>query len=699
MQKMLGFLSERVFLLLLLATDVVRGQVDNDVCTLNLEEQCNQCDFVCPSNEPAAASQKQYNCSLPGLEDFAPGGQYEGVQANYLSFATDASTPFFPDRAREFEACTGGKIDFSDAQNVFQDPVEDLGTNSDRGNEVYDGYFMSYSHFPEVSALKLAEPLNDRIRRDNSRLKWADVLPKVKAMGEYRHADGEKALEFLLYDGDFFVPVIRLDLLEKHNLPLPNSWEEVAEYVKFFNGTDLNDDGIADDFGFCHFPRLGAGYWDWWWSEALYATWASADQTQGTSEGFFFDQNTMEPRINEGFRYAADIWFELWKRGATSEASYFLEGRCAIGFAPPGSWKRLFLTPNGVHRADENGTVLWQPTFENGEYAEPYRFRPFGSLKVVDRSTGKLTECTPKLCPKAEPIPARGHLSDNDRASKVLPPSPLEGKLINRAPFYWSGGLGTLIRKSAPKERKDLLWDFFVYTNSPKTSVYDVANYGSWLDSWRVSQLVPGDNFREAGWSEDSYQEHAAVMQWALSKEVNGAFNLRLPSTARYTRDVVGSHMLEYISGEIQIEELLVKVEQGWKEITDEVGKLGQLAVYRSSLGLEQLTEVEMCRLHRELMDEMDPSVCRKYDDSSEDTILLAVLIPVGVVFVAMLIFVYLERKRRRDLDLVWKINPEELVFDDPPRILGKGSFGFVLKAEYRCVCCLFSVGHRFVRM
>jgi hypothetical protein len=166
----------------------------------------------------------------------------------------------------------------------------------------------------------------------------------------------------------------------------------------------------------------------------------------------------MDPRIGEGFAYAANIWKELWNSGASnSESNIFLDGRCAIGFAPPGSWKRLFLTPDGVHRSDENGTVLWKPTMANGDYAEPYRFKPFGSLKGVDRSTGKLTDCTKEICPKAEIVTARGHFNGNDRAS-VLPESPLKGKLINRAPFYWSGGLGTMIRKSAPKLRKDLLW-------------------------------------------------------------------------------------------------------------------------------------------------------------------------------------------------------------------------------------------------
>jgi hypothetical protein len=79
---------------------------------------------------------------------------------------------------------------------------------------------MSYSHFPEVSELGLAEHLNDRIRNDNERLKWEDVMPKVQGMSQYRK-DGVSNIDFLMYDGDFFVPIIRLDLLEEFDIPMP----------------------------------------------------------------------------------------------------------------------------------------------------------------------------------------------------------------------------------------------------------------------------------------------------------------------------------------------------------------------------------------------------------------------------------------------------------------------------------------------
>ncbi|KAJ1472352.1 hypothetical protein T484DRAFT_1840689 [Baffinella frigidus] len=34
--------------------------------------------------------------------------------------------------------------------------------------------------------------------------------------------------------------------------------------------------------------------------------------------------------------------------------------------------------------------------------------------------------------------------------------------------------------------------------------------------------------------------------------------------------------------------------------------------------------------------------------------------------------------------DAMWRVAPSELMFPDPMDILGRGSFGFVLRAEYR---------------
>jgi serine/threonine protein kinase len=65
----------------------------------------------------------------------------------------------------------------------------------------------------------------------------------------------------------------------------------------------------------------------------------------------------------------------------------------------------------------------------------------------------------------------------------------------------------------------------------------------------------------------------------------------------------------------------------------------------------------------------------------------LAVLIPSILVAVFIIIFVGVIvywRRKREQVDNFWKIDPDELHFDRPPRIIGRGSFGLVVRGEYR---------------
>jgi hypothetical protein len=222
-----------------------------------------------------------------------------------------------------------------------------------------------------------------------------------------------------------------------------------------------------------------------------------------------------------------------------------------------------------------------------------------------------------------------------------------------------------------------------VYTNSPETSVFDVAGYRSWLDTWRYSQLSPGQNFLDAGWSLEAYQEDTNVVLWALSNHVNGALNLRIPGLVKYTRDVFGVQMNRFIEGSIDLDDLVRQVRQEWKLINDRLGKLRQLEVYRAALGLDSHSEVELCRLHRDLMDERDPSVCRKYDPHSTRVLLVSTLVSCLMLLLGLLVLCVVERKRRH-LGGVWKIKLEDLNFGENPEILGRGTFGLVVLAEYR---------------
>ncbi|CAJ1951408.1 unnamed protein product [Cylindrotheca closterium] len=62
----------------------------------------------------------------------------------------------------------------------------------------------------------------------------------------------------------------------------------------------------------------------------------------------------------------------------------------------------------------------------------------------------------------------------------------------------------------------------------------------------------------------------------------------------------------------------------------------------------------------------------------------IRIMVPVGLGLLAVvLVYLFFERKRKQS-DTLWYIKSEELYFDDPPEIIGRGGFGLILKAEYR---------------
>jgi len=70
-------------------------------------------------------------------------------------------------------------------------------------------------------------------------------------------------------------------------------------------------------------------------------------------------------------------------------------------------------------------------------------------------------------------------------------------------------------------------------------------------------------------------------------------------------------------------------------------------------------------------------------DDDNTTTILIGVLVPAAVICLAIAAYMYVEHKKRL-AESVWQIKSEELKFDDPAEIIGQGTFGLVLLAEYR---------------
>jgi len=58
-------------------------------------------------------------------------------------------------------------------------------------------------------------------------------------------------------------------------------------------------------------------------------------------------------------------------------------------------------------------------------------------------------------------------------------------------------------------------------------------------------------------------------------------------------------------------------------------------------------------------------------------------LIALFIITGFLVVYTYIER-RKKEADSVWEVKKSELIYDDPPEILGRGTFGLVVCAEYR---------------
>ena len=63
-------------------------------------------------------------------------------------------------------------------------------------------------------------------------------------------------------------------------------------------------------------------------------------------------------------------------------------------------------------------------------------------------------------------------------------------------------------------------------------------------------------------------------------------------------------------------------------------------------------------------------------------TFLPIIMVPTVIILI-IAGFVYIEFKRKKH-DSIWRVIPSELQFDDPPVVIGRGTFGLVLLSTYR---------------
>ncbi|HEY1383957.1 MAG TPA: extracellular solute-binding protein [Dongiaceae bacterium] len=469
----------------------------------------------------------------------ATAGQFDGVTINIMTFTGPQIAEPMQRRAPDFEKLTGAKVNIITVP--FSDLYQKLLTDWAGGTNSIDAGVFAPQWMVDYVTPGLLEDITDKLANDKQAAE-DDVAPFFR---EFSQKFNGKAYMITL-DGDFQMVYYRTDVAEKLGKKPPRTLDDYLDFAKAANGQDWNGDG-KPDYGSCISKKRNAqAYW------AIISIAGGLIQTQGTSQGVFFDTKDMKPLVNnEAFATALKFYKDSTAYAPPDEINLdvgdtrklFTSGQCALTL-DWGDIGTLAIDPKESTVQDKVGAVVLP-----------------GSTKVLDRATGKLVACDAKTCPYA-----------------------VDG--VNHAPFAafggWSGGINA---KADPKV-KEAAYAFFSYMTAPKQSNEDVTIGRTGFNPYRLSQFKDMALWKKAGMSEKAAKDYLGAIEASLNSP-NMILDLRIPQNQKYEQVILDTAVARFLAGELSAEDTMKSIEDGWNETTDEIGRDEQLAAYKSTLGAQ----------------------------------------------------------------------------------------------------------------
>jgi multiple sugar transport system substrate-binding protein len=467
----------------------------------------------------------------------AAAGEFDGVTVNILTQNGPAIAEPMQRRAPEFEKLTGAKVNVITVP--FSDIYQKLLTDWASGTNSIDAAVFAPQWMVDYAGAGYLEDLTDRIAADKN-LKEDDVAGFFRDFSQ--KYNGKTYM--MTFDGDFHMIYYRTDVLEKAGKKPPKTWDDYLDIAKTVHGQDYNGDGTPD-YGSCIGKKRNAqGYW------FITSVAGGFIQTKGTSEGAFFDTKDMKPLIdNEGFRKALEIYKETSKYGPPDELNLdvsdtrtlFVTGRCALSM----DWGDI-------------GSMAADPSMSKVQNKVGAAIL-LGTDKVVDRATGKLVQCDATTCP---------HAKDG----------------LNHAPFAAFGGWGGGINAKANPKTKDAAYAFFSYLSQPEQSNVDVTKGATGFNPYRMSQLSDMSLWEKSGMSKEAAENYLGAIRASLDSP-NMILDLRVPQNQRYQQVVLDTAVARYLAGELDVDQTVAAIVEGWNEVNEELGTDAQLAAYKATIG------------------------------------------------------------------------------------------------------------------
>ena len=475
----------------------------------------------------------------------APGRcPFAGQTVTVLAFRGQPITGPLHEAKAEFEAATGARLEIVEVSfnEHFDNFISDVTNRVGR----YDTTLAGAWWLGELVAGDFIVPY-DRYYGQPRFPQWDidAVLPAPRNLLEY---NGRKYMvandhdgQVMYYRRDLFAdPAHRAAFRQKYGyaLEVPKTWERFRDIAEYFNGRDLNGDGVPDHGLSLHLKVGEQGMFHFMSFSAPFVI------GPGNPKHYWFDPQTMKPLVESpGHVRALKVLIELAKFGPKEMTGWdigkswdhFLAGRAALTF----TW----------------GNV--------GGLAQEAGSRIRGKVGVAH-------------------IPGTSEYHDVVQKKWVKTAQP--NLVANVTGGSWAGVISKYSK--APEATYYLL---ALMAHKDKAQVYAARGWDG-VDPGRSHQFVPPhgsatvQSYLRFGWDEADIRDYLQAYFDNFSNKLQMPF-LRIPGSFSYWR-VLDVHLAEAMNGQLTPEAALRATAVDFEEITIRLGRERQRRAYRASLGL-----------------------------------------------------------------------------------------------------------------
>jgi len=450
-----------------------------------------------------------------------------------------------------FEKLTGATYDI--VEIPFAELFTKFKTDIATGTGTYDLMITGAWFYGDFIASEAIIPIEKYF--DDPRMpKWdRDALPEAiktlhmwggKWYGFHNDSDGQ----VLYYRRDILNDQKWKDAFKKevgYDLPVPpQTWEQVRDIAKFFNGKDWNGDGKPDNGITMHLKVGGQGFFHFMSLSAPYVV-LPGDKVDRYHHMYWFDPETMEPLINsKGHLRALEMVIELSKYGSKE----------MLGWSLGEAWN----------------------DFLQGNALMVFSWGDVGSLSQRPDSSkikGKLG---------AAAIPGTMEVYDREHDTFVKMDKP--NLVANSTGGTWHPVISKL------SKNPDLAAYLASWQATTAINLFNIQRGWAGVDVGPKYSMLPPfgtakvEDYTRNGYDAGDIQEYSNAYGTMWFKYPTLQHYLRIPGTPEYW-DVLDTGLAEAVTGAKQPQEALDGIAKEWARITEDRGKDTQLKLYQEAIG------------------------------------------------------------------------------------------------------------------